>query len=236
MKTLVIGMGEVGRAHFNLLSKVYECHAWDLMGDYDFPPTSLGIEILHIAIRHSPEFEAIVKDYVGMYSPKVVNVLTTCPPGTCERLGNNVVHSTTRGLHPNLESGLLNITKHVGGPLANEVAAYFAKAGITCQTHALARETEFAHLANNAAYGVSIVLADELAKLARKHGVDYVSSVMGYTITHNQGYTALGHGMTKQRMVLTPPNGKIGGHCVQMSAQMLSDGENTPLIERVARF
>lgn len=237
MKTLIVGAnGEVGRAHFNILSKFYDCHAWDLAGDYEFPPASNDFEILHIAIRHSKDFESIVRDYMALYNPKIVNVLTTVPPGTCERLGENVVHSTTRGLHPNLETGLLNIVKHIGGPYSEEVAAYFEKAGITCRAHALARETEVAHLLNNAAYGVNIVLADEMAKICRKHGVDYFSSVMLYTMSHNEGYEALGHGNTKRRMVLTPPNGKIGGHCVQMSAEMITDGENTPLIDRVAKY
>lgn len=235
MKSLIVGMGEVGRAHFNLLSKVYECHAWDLQGDYECPPPSLGIEIIHIAIRHSKDFDSMVRDYTSLYNPKIVNVLTTVPPGTCEKLGMNVVHSTTRGLHPNLESGLLNITKHIGGPFSEMVADYFSRAGIMCRTHARAIDTEVAHLLNNAAYGVNIALADEMARICRKYGVDYYGSVMQYTHSHNEGYIKLGH-MSKVRPILTPPGGKIGGHCVQMSAQMISDGLSTPLIDMVAKY
>lgn len=233
MRTLIIGYGEVGRAHARLLAPHYDVEVYDIVGRYAEPKGTF--DIMHICIRHDENFIQTVREYMGRYLPGIVNVCTTVPPGTCEQLGENVVHSTTRGLHPNLEVGLLNIRKHVGGPCAQEVSDYFEKAGIKCLTHARARETEVAHLLNNAAYGVNLVLADEMAKICREHGVDYLPSVMMYTQTHNTGYTALGHA-SKVRSILTPPGGRIGGHCVAMSAGMISMGGETPLIERVARY
>lgn len=240
MKSLIVGMGEVGRAHYNILSKVYECHQWDLQGDYEFPPASLGIQILHIAIRYSPDFDTVVKDYAALYNPKIINVLTTVPPGTCEKLGQNVVHSTTRGLHPHLESGLLNITKHVGGPMAAYVAAYFSKAGINCVGHKQARTTELAHILNNLAYFNALMFSDEMARICRAFGTDYWETVMLYTKTHNEGYAALDHS-SKMRMILTPPYGSVGGHCLRQNAEMLAPilsaaGIKAPLVEMMAKF
>ena len=240
MKSLCVGMGEVGKAHYNILSKVYEVHAWDLQGDYFYPPPSLGIEILHICIRYGKDFDAIVRDYMGQYQPKVVNVCTTVPPGTCEKLGPNVVHSTTRGLHPNLETGLLNITKHVGGPLSETVAEYFTKAGIECYAHKTAKTTELAHILNNLSYFASLMFADEMARICRAFGTDYWETVMLYTKTHNEGYAKLDHS-SKMRMILTPPNGSVGGHCLRQNAEMLNPileaaGVDAPLVARMARF
>lgn len=233
MKGLVIGLGEVGRAHLNLLKEKHETYGRDLEESEGTPDGPF--DILHICIRHSPEFLDIVRGYVVRYKPALVNVCTTVPPGTCEKIGPNVVHSTTRGLHPNLEEGLLTITKHVGGHDAEKVARYFRKAGIGCVTHKKSRTTELAHLLNNAAYGVNLMFADEMQKVCRHYGVDYTQAVTLYTMTNNAGYRALDH-ESKCRMVLTPPGGRIGGHCVNMSAGLIADVVKTPLLELLARY
>lgn len=238
MNGLIIGYGEVGSAHAKILQSRYVTYAVDTQVDVperlrpykDFVP-----EILHICFRYSKDFVALVHEYSAKYNPKYINVCTTCPPGTTQQLGALAVHSTTRGLHPNLVEGLKTIPKHVGGPESELVAKYFREAGIKCVTHPNATTTEVAHLCNNIAYGVNLMLADDLAQVCRHYGVDYYEAVMRYTQSNNEGFDKLGH-RSKCRMILTPPQQRIGGHCVKQSAQLVPAEVRTPTIDRLANY
>lgn len=231
MKTLIVGMGEVGSALKEVLGSTYEIHTKDI-GLSEVPK---GIEMMHVCIRYSDKFLDIVRDYDRAYQPKIINVCTTCPPGTTEQLGSHAVHSTTRGLHPNLASGLRLIAKHIGGPQSEAAAKYFRAAGVPCETHARATTTELLHLLNNLHYGANILFAQEAATMCRAFGVDFMD-YLRYTQTHNAGFTALGH-PSKVRSVLTPPNGKIGGHCVaQAAAMLLACGAESEICKLVSEF
>lgn len=242
--SLIIGMGEVGLAHARILSKngnnrVYgmDLKSGVVPDEFRVPEAFKdGYDFMFIAIRGDiPDFIPTVKRCIRLYGPKYVNVLSTVPPGTCEKIGPRVVHSTTRGLHPNLENGLLTIPKHFGGPDAEVFAELFRYCGVQCRTHETARTTELAHILNNASYGVNLVWADEMQKICRKYQVDYYQAVMAYTETNNDGYLKYGH-KTKQRMILTPPNGNIGGHCVSMSANLVPEHERTPMLDILAKY
>ena len=215
MRTVIVGMGEVGSALQQVLGSTYEVHAKDI----GLAVVPAGIDIMHACIRYSDKFIDIVRDYDRSYSPKLINICTTCPPGTTEQIGPHAVHSTTRGLHPNLASGLRTITKHIGGPQSEAVAEYFRAAGVPCETHRLAKTTELLHLLNNCHYGAELLWAAEAASICREFGVDY-TEYMRYTQTHNAGFVALDQ-PSKVRSVLTPPGDRIGGHCVQQAAKML---------------
>lgn len=240
MRTLVIGLGEVGLAHYNLLRRVYsEVDGFDIKGDWkplskDEPYDLVLVAMNYAAMGHD-KFVQATRDYMVVTSPKVVNVLATVRPGTCEELGPNVNHSTTRGLHPNLETGLLSIPKHVGGPDADFLCRYYRKAGINCVPHRLARTVELAHILNNCAYGVSLMFADEMQRLCRLYGVDYSQAVMLYTQTNNEGFRALDH-ESKCRMVLTPPNGRIGGHCVTQGAGLIPEKDRGVFLDLLANY
>lgn len=254
MNTVIIGLGEVGRAHFNLLKPHHDVlgldikSGWTVGFDGEVPSEEEMHSWADLVLIATPwlgdNFVPMVHDYVRRFAPKYINVLTSVPPGTCQQIedetGIPTVHSTTRGLHPNLERGLLNITKHVGGSCAVEVAEYYEKAGIDCEVHRRAETTELAHLLLNIDYAVALAFADEKARICRQFGVDYIESVMDYTRTNNAGYAALDHS-SKSRPVLTPPNGRIGGHCLVQNAEMLAPlmraaGVKVPLVEMIENF
>jgi UDP-N-acetyl-D-mannosaminuronate dehydrogenase len=235
MKSIVIGScGEVGSSLIRVLKPVYpQTYGIDLYENE--APSGLSIDIMHVCIRYSDNFLAVVRDYMSEIKPTLVNVCSTVPPGTCEQLGDNVVHSTTRGLHPRLDEGLKTISKFVAGPRAFEVSEYFKKAGVPCETWPMARMSELAHVLNNLSYAVNVVFADEMAKICRHYGLDYYEVVMRYTQANNDGFSNLGH-KSKCRMILTPPNGKIGGHCLTQAAGLLPKEIRTPMVEIVSNF
>lgn len=235
MNTLIIGMGEIGSSLYKLLSPAYSTWGIDIKQELN---TSLPcavpekIKVMHVCIRYSDDFNFIVKTYIEKYQPEIIDICSTVPVGTTESIDPSACHSTTRGLHPNLVEGLKTITKHVGGDNCLKLSAYFNAIGISTMSHPKAKTTELLHILNNVHYGVNLMFADEAAKLCRHYGVDYFDW-MKYGETNNQGYARLGH-LTKVRSILMPPGGKIGGHCVVSSAQLLSKGNM--LIDLLANY
>lgn len=233
--TLIVGMGEIGTSLYNILKEVYPTWGVDLdeaKSKMDKCPEQ--VEVMHICIRYSDKFLDIVDEYGRKYRPKLLDICSTVPPGTCEKMGMSVCHSTTRGLHPNLEEGLKTITKHIGGGRSIELAGYFAQAGIPCYTHPRSKTTELLHLANNTHYALNVVFADEMSKIFRSYGVDYWD-YLKYTESNNAGFSALGHA-TKVRTIATPPNGKVGGHCIIQSANLIPEDRRGTLTNFVAHF
>lgn len=237
LTSLIVGMGEVGRAHFDVIRRA-GAKVWGM----DVKPElrqmagcPKHVDCLHICLRYSSEFESIMAAYVKQYSPRYINVCTTVPCGTTEKLfGPGACHSTTRGLHPHLSEGLKTITKHIGGGESLAIGQFFENVLVPNETHPKSRTTELLHILNNAHYGVNLMFADEAAALCREYGVD-VYDYLKYTETNNAGYMALGQ-QTKVRPILTPPNGRIGGHCVMMSAGLIPKDKRTPLISKLAEF
>lgn len=234
MKSIVVGhRGEVGSALMRVLKPVYqETYGIDL-AEKD-APEGFKPDILHISIRYSGDFHRIVSDYLRHLQPRLLDICTTVPPGTTASFGPRAVHSTTRGAHPHLDMGLRAIPKHIGGPKSETVASYFRKAGIVCITDPNPATTEVLHLLNNIHYGVNLMFADEAARICRAYGVDFMD-YLTYTMTNNSGFTALGH-ESKVRPVLTPPGGRIGGHCVVPSARLVAEDKQGPMTAMLARY
>lgn len=236
-KILIIGMGEVGLAHYGLLCKKHEVWGKDLaeeMVTTSELKTPDKVDLMLICLRYSDEWEKLVKEYLEKYKPGIINICTTVPVGTTEKFGLYATHGTTRGLHPDLMTGLLSIKKHIGGGAAPEVRMIFESVGIPCEIHRKARTTELLHILNNCHYGANIIFAQEAYGLCRTHGVDYYD-YMKYTESNNDGYMALGH-KTKVRTIATPPGKKIGGHCVTMSANLIPKEMRGPILNRLADY
>ena len=78
------------------------------------------------------------------------------------------------------------------------------------------------------------MFADEADRICRAYGVDY-TDYLTYTMTNNAGFSALGH-ESKVRPVLTPPGGRIGGHCVVPSAHLVAEDKRGPLTAMLAGY
>lgn len=236
--SLIIGRGEVGNSLFEVLKGTYPIWCDDIrkpLRSMDKCPTT--VDVLHVCTRYGADFIPNVQGWIKKYHPRIVNICTTLPPAAMDELessGSGICHSTTRGLHPNLSESLRVIPKHIGGAMAGELAQYFQAVGIQCVTHPRARTTALLHILNNVHYGVNLIFADEAARLCRKYGVDYFDYML-YTKSNNDGYADLGH-PTKVRPILTPPGGRIGGHCVAHSATLIPEEDRPELFSHVASY
>lgn len=236
VRALVIGMGEVGQALKLILSEKYEVHCRDVE-EVEIPQ---GISVMHVALNYvalgHDKWLEITQGYIEKYRPRLIDICSTVRPGTTRLLGPNASHSTTRGLHPHLAEGLRSIPKHIGGQRAGELASYYSNAGIKCIVHKKPETTEVAHIAHLLDYGIQLISADMRQKLCRETNVDYLEAVTKYTETHNSGFLSLDM-PSKVRMNLTPPNGRVGGHCVIQAAQLARlAGFAHPLVDMLARY
>lgn len=235
MKHLVLGAGEIGSAYYRLLKdvgeEVYRLDVIKERSDKNIPP----VGVLHVCLRYSDQFGAIVQRAIAKYKPGLINVMSTVPPGTTETIHPDACHSTTRGLHPDISSWVQNGAKHIGGPKAKEIAEVF---GTICHAapilHDFAKTTEALHLASNFTYAAELLAADEVDAMLRSWGVDYLDFI-AYQSSHNAGYRALGlH--SKMRAVVYPPHGHIGGHCIKLPAEFYPKEKHGPIMRRLADY
>jgi len=248
---LIIGNGEVGGAHFRNLTKAYLRQVFikdkgpEVKGEdgFEYHLKPEDTKYLLIATQCDPknmgEFYSMVKEYCDQFQPKIVDILTTTPPGTCRAIqgmvkGIEINKSSTRGMHPNLEEFLIDIPKHIGGPSAKELEAMYEGAGWKTILHEKPVTVELAHILNNIIYGINIIAADEAARICREYSVDYVE-IMKYRQSQNEGFIKAGW-PSKVSPILLPLNGgKVGGHCVSYCANIVSK-DKYPLTNILARY
>lgn len=217
-RSLVIGMGEVGKGVFDVISSKESSVA---CRDKDSVIINYHVDVLHICIPHSDEFEAVVKKYMDLYKSEVVIVYSTVPIGTCERLG--VVHSPVEGKHPALGLSIQNMARWLGSSnekMLKKAMKFWEKYG-PIRHVPKADFTEFLKLYSTSKYGINIVWAQYAADMCEKLDLDY-AAVKQFDLDYNQLYERLGM-LQYKRYILDPPEGKIGGHCVVPNAELLNE-------------
>lgn len=220
--------GEVGKALFNILKSKYQAKGID-KGE-----TVHGLfDVLHICFPYSQrDFVKFVKGYKNQYLAEggLIVVHSSIPVGVCSRLGDGVVHSPVRGVHPHLEKGMCTFTKYFGGRRAEEAAKYFEDIGIPVFVTKSSRETEALKLWDTTQYGLNIILNKAIYKYCKMHNLDFDVVYTHANETYNKGYTTLGRGEVVRPMLKYMP-GPIGGHCVLPNAALLG-GEIAKFILR----
>jgi len=217
MKTIIIGMGEIGSALHRVLKPAYpNVDAYDTKNPDCC--TRGTFEIMHICIPYSDTFIESVRTYQELYKPRFTVIHSTVPVGTSRTL--NALHSPCRGQHPFLEEGIRTFPKFIGGEQASLLADYFRRAGlkvILCDTQ---EETELGKILDTEYYRSCIEFAKRAKELADKYNVPFHTSYTLFNQTYNEGYKALGR-PEYMRPVLQPIMTDIAGHCVMPNSKML---------------
>ena len=234
MKTIgIIGYGEIGRG----LDKVYKEKGYipkikDLYMDDDLR----DVDVLNICIPYTESFVRDVKHYIYGIQPGLVIIHSTVPPGTTDEISTDyphVVHSPVRGVHPHLDEGIKTFIKVFGGMKATEAAEHYEQdLHITSCVYSSSRATEVAKLLDTSYYGVCIAWHDYVRQLCEQNGVSFEEAQSNYNTTYNEGYKELGKSNVV-RPTLTPPDGKIGGHCVVPNAELLREELDSKLLEAI---
>ncbi len=239
-KVLVIGLGEVGKPLYEIISETerFEVYGFDIdpsktVNKLDEIPSP--IDYIHICIpcNDKDSFTNIVLGYIERFRPRLVVIHSTVPPGTTrlihERASPNVhvVHSPVRGVHARMKDHLRFWTKWIG-PICDtcrELAvAHLRDIGFKVRTADKAETTELAKLWETVLRAVLIATWHEIHRTARLFNADVLS------IAEFIGEV---HEVLRDRPVYYP--GVIGGHCLIPNTKLLLSVYRSPLLEFIIR-
>src|SRR5208282_598409 len=166
---VVVGLGEVGRPLFELLSKSHRTVGVDIapvgeeVGETDF---------LHVCYPFQiGGFVAETVRYIKRFQPKITVINSTVSVGTtrliAESTGTTVVNSPVRGKHARMLEELKHYTKFVGASdpaTAAEAARHFESVGLKVKILSSPEATELATPTETTYFGLMIAWAQELER------------------------------------------------------------------------
>ena len=228
-KVLVVGLGEVGRALYELLkeSGKFAVYGFDLDEEKmrnitDSVELPKVIDIMHTCYPcvDQENFVKTTLNYIKKFKPKITIINSTVPPSTTQKIYDAskslVVHSPIRGMHKNLETmkkDILFWSKYVGGATkeATELAQkHFEKLGLKVKVLRSPLETELAKLFETTYRAWMIVCFQEMHRISRHFGADVSEVVDMIEDIHRVHFNKPLH-----------YPGVIGGHCLIPNTQLL---------------
>ncbi len=223
-KVVVVGLGEVGKPLFELLSGCYDTVGVDIS-----PMDKIEqVDILHICYPYEiKDFIGETARYIDYFKPALTVINSTVGVGTtraiAERTGTAVVNSPIRGKHVRMLSEIQMYTKFIGAsdPAAGEKAAkHFEGAGMKTKVLTSPEATELAKLTETTYFGVMIAWAQQVERFCDSSGAKYEEVVSFY-----------------DEIKFFPQvkyfPGVIGGHCVMPNIEILSKFERSDIVDAV---
>ena len=211
-KVAVVGLGEIGKPLFELISRQFNSIGVDIA---PIEPTG-SIDILHICYPYQiHDFVAETIRYINLFRPTITIINSTVAIGTtrkiAERTNSAVVSSPMRGKHARMIEDLILYTKFIGAinsAAGERAAAHFATLGLKTKLLSSPEATELAKLTETTYFGLMISWAQEIERYCDKLGVNYDDVVSFY-----------------EEIRFFPPvkyfPGVIGGHCVMPNIEIL---------------
>ena len=229
-KVLIVGLGEVGHALYELFK---ECGKFDVYG-FDIDDEKMrqivgeaqelpkNVDVMHICYPciEQQKFIENTVGYIRRFKPKLTIVESTVPPGTTEKIYEEtkapIVHSPIRGMHKTLETMKNDIkfwTKYVGGikrEWSNQAREHFKKLGLKVKVLKSPIETELAKLFETTYRAWMIVCFQEMHRISRHFKADFDEVVDMIEDIHR----------ARLNKPLHYP-GVIGGHCLIPNCKLL---------------
>ena len=233
MNSLIVGFGEIGKAVAEVIVGSDRVDTYDKTDDDLVFSTST--DILHICFPYSEEFVEQVKWYIDAVKPWHVIIWSTVPIGTTKQV-KGAVHSPIEGVHPRLASSIKQMVRWIG---ANDDEGlffenYFKKLFINTKLVKSSAYTEFLKLRSTAKYGINLVWTDYEAGIAEELGMDF-ELLKDFDRDYNKLYHNLDMDWV-HRYILSPPKGRIGGHCVVPNARLLDEQFPNDLLKMIGEF
>ena len=224
-KVVVVGLGEVGKPVFELISKHHHTVGVDIA-----PPleTIEQVDVLHVCYPFQiGNFIGETLRYIKLFEPKLTIVNSTVAVGTtrliAEQAGVAVVSSPVRGKHARMLDEIREYTKFVGAvePAdARRAAEHFESVGLKTKMLSSPEATELAKLTETTYFGLMIAWAQELERYCDQSGAKYEELVSFY-----------------EEIKFFPSvkyfPGIIGGHCVMPNIEILSKFDESVILEAI---
>lgn len=222
---LVVGLGEVGKPLFQLVSRHHHAVGVDI--------ATLAGEVRDVAVLHIcypfqiGDFIGESARYIERFNPKLTIVNSTVAVGTtrriAERTGAAVVNSPVRGKHARMLDELGHYTKFIGAldpEAAHQAAQHFQSIGLSTKLLSTPEATELAKLCETTYFGLLIAWAQEIERYCDQTGTDYEEVVSFH-----------------DEISFLPPvryfPGVIGGHCVMPNIAILRKFTGSDLLEAI---
>lgn len=230
---LIIGMGEIGKPWFNLVSQVKKVVGFDTD-----PSKCIGnwsgeeVEILHVAIPYNESFVNIVVDYALEYKPKMIVIHSTIKPFTTRELSNDrrlknmkIVYSPVRGIHSRMEYDLKRYDKFYSS-YKDKCTLYedlLSALGINSRKIKNPHTLEFSKiLCDTTYYGWLIVYAMKTEEIAMKYDIDYNEMWIFAEQIHEYLDNRPSCGSLGKKGIYPDKKG-IGGHCIMQNLELIKD-------------
>jgi UDP-N-acetyl-D-mannosaminuronate dehydrogenase len=223
-KVVIVGLGEVGKPLFELISPFREVVGVDIS-----PVEVVGsVEVLHVCYPFQiPDFSGETVRYIERYKPALTVINSTVSVGTtraiAERTGSAVVNSPVRGKHVRMLEELRHYSKFIGAlnsAAAEHAVRHFESFGLKTKVLASPEATELAKLTETTYFGVMIAWAQELERYCDQSGQSYEEITSFY-----------------DEIKFFPPvkyfPGIIGGHCVMPNIEILRRFNESVILEAV---
>ena len=224
-KAVVVGLGEVGKPLFELISTCHEVVGIDIS-----PPAKPmnGIDVLHVCVPFQiDDFVGETARYIRLFDPRLTIINSTVAVGTTraigQRTGMAVAYSPVRGKHSRMLDDLIRYTKFVGAadPFSAEQAArHFESVGLKTKILSSPEAAEVAKLSETTFFGLMIAWAQEVERYADRLGEDYAEIVSFY-----------------EEIGFFPPvkyfPGIIGGHCVMPNIELLMRLKDSEILKAI---
>jgi UDP-N-acetyl-D-mannosaminuronate dehydrogenase len=241
-KVLVIGLGEVGRALFELLkeSRKFEVFGFDIdkekmhaVGQKTLPKK---VDVVHVCIPcfNQAKFLKNVESSVKQFKPKLLIINSTVPPGTTQTMSKRcdclVAHSPVRGVHKSpeyMKNEVKRWTKYVGGATVQATEAakeHFEKLSLRTKDLRSCVETELAKLFETTYRAWMIACFQEMHRISRHFNADFDGVVDFLEDTHR---------VRLDRPIMFP--GVIGGHCIIPNAELLLRSHNSEFLRLILK-
>ena len=229
MKDVVVGLGEIGKPMFKLISKSVKTVGYDkntkLNPKSNQKYMELPTRFIHICIPFNKFFYSNLKKSTGKFSPKSIVIHSTISPGTTSWLQSKfnipVIYSATRGVHKRMLRDLRRYTKFFAiqknAPDAKWASSQFSllmrKAGVKTKRMSNPLTLELGKIVcDTSYYGWLINYAQISQIIALKHKVDY---------NEMWSFADEIHKFLGNRPKMFP--GHIGGHCVIPNLELIND-------------
>jgi UDP-N-acetyl-D-mannosaminuronate dehydrogenase len=224
-RIVVVGLGEVGKPLFELISRHHHTIGVDIS-----PP--LGeikqVDVLHVCYPFQiKNFISETVRYIRLFEPKLTIINSTVGVGTtrliAEQAGVAVVNSPVRGKHARMLDEICEYTKFVGAidPAdARRAAEHFESVGLKTKILSSPEATELAKLTETTYFGLMIAWAQELERYCDQSGATYEELISFY-----------------DEIKFFPSvkyfPGIIGGHCVMPNIEILRKFDESVILEAI---
>jgi UDP-N-acetyl-D-mannosaminuronate dehydrogenase len=225
-KVVVVGLGEVGKPLFELVSKHY-----DAVG-VDISPVSgiQDVDVLHVCYPFQiKNFIPETARYIRLFKPALTVINSTVAVGTTRKIADltsrAVVNSPVRGKHSRMFEELCSYRKFIGAmdqAAAEHAVRHFKSMGLKTTVLSSPEATELAKLTETTYFGVMIAWAQEIERYCDESGQSYDEVISFY-----------------DEIKFFPPvkyfPGVIGGHCVMPNIKILSSFSSPVMLKAIEK-